>query len=282
MKKIIFLFLLLVLVVLAVMPSNPTQPLFVQTPGCGCEGVGDGLAYNFGDYKGQCINSCVFKSIQSQFDDGVFTLSQILTTKGHASQQYHLDDLESVYILFDRFAPKLNHVALIFMFKPQKGLMSGLVLSPEAVPPVNNSYSLLDGVLSNYAINYQAYTIEKYIENSVKLKYPLKKYRLNLSREHQKNLLIKTISQATEASFKTTYHLFSRNCATTALDLILDSKEKEPTMARIVWNLFDPLRGFPFDDWVGTKRSLTWWDLIDSHAEWLHQPDELGQVTPTR
>jgi hypothetical protein len=280
MKKFIFILLPVALLILLVIPSNPDQKLFVQSEGCGCDGEGSGLAYNFGTYQGQCIDSCTYKSLKTSSKTNEITVSEVLTLEGHTTQVYRPTDLESVYILFDRFAPKLNHVALIFMFAPKNGEIRGLVLSPEAIPPRDQSYSLLDGLLSRYAINYQAYSIEKYIQNSIKLKYHLKKYRLNLSADHQRNLLKKTLTQAQEKSFQTTYHLISRNCATTVLDLILDSKEEEPTMARIVWNLFDPLRGFPFE-WVGTKRSLSWWDLIDPHAQWLNEP-EVGLSTPTQ
>jgi hypothetical protein len=280
MKKLVGILILLPLLFLLVRPYNTDQELFVEVQGCACGSEDSGLAYNFGKYKGQCIDNCLFKSNTTQTNTNDFIISNIQTLSGHSTLTYQADEIDSVYILFDRFAPKLNHVALIFMFAPKEGSIHGLVLSPEAIPPIGKEYSLTDGLLSNYAINYQAYSIDKYIENSIALEYPLRKYRLNLSDVHQRNLFINSVKQATEQSFKTTYHLLSRNCATTTLDLILDSKEEQPSMARIVWNLFDPLRGMPFE-WLGTKRSLTWWDLIEPHAQWLHRP-EVGAITPTQ
>lgn len=264
--------------------QSETETLWLEeAPACACQesqSNSPAYRYNKGPLKGKCLDHCKIRPVQKT---GPRTLSDISHRGEFWQGQYDLEQLENVYVLFDRFAPKLNHVALIFMFKtpsvaltheskPLRSSDFGFVLSPEAMPTTNQSYELKTAIRGAYALAYTAYSLEQYIQNSIELNYELKKYRLNLSPEHQKNLLNLLISKLGPEQLTTPYHLLSQNCATSVLDALLDSRSPNESSSQFYWNLLDPLRGLPFE-FFGTKRSLNWWDLVDSEEIILNTPD---------
>ncbi len=283
-----FLFKILILGLFALSCRPETETLWLEeAESCACqtaEGLSPAYRYNKGPLKGQCLDHCKVRPVRQT---GPKHFSDI----GHRGEfwqgQYDLDQLENVYVLFDRFAPKLNHVALIFMFKTPsvalthetKGHESsdfGFVLSPEAMPTTTHSYQLTAAFRGSYALAYRAYSLEQYIQNSIELNYELKKYRLNISPEHQKNLLTLLTSKLGVEQLTTPYHLLSQNCATSVLDALLDSKNPGQSSGQFYWNLLDPLRGLPFE-FLGTKRSLNWWDLVDPEEIILYSPDLISK-----
>jgi hypothetical protein len=259
----------------ATRPVEQNQELFVQSESCGCEDAESGPAYNFGKFKGQCIDSCRFKPITATNNGQIIQIAQIRDVEEFINVEVDLNDLLSVHVTFERFQPKINHVALVFMFDRTKSELPplGLVMSAEAILPLDVKYTLSDGLLSNYAINYQSYTLDRYIEHSREKEYPLKKYRLKLTEDEMKNLFLDTLDVARNLSFQTVYHLITRNCATSVWDLILAAKKEEVPPAQLTQKLLDPMRGFPFENF-GTKKSLAWWQLIEAEETWLHIPEQ--------
>ncbi len=268
---------------------NYTQiPILAESKMCECDQASKDpyskpLIYTYGRFKGQCVSNCFHRSTQ-------FVISETLKNKRNEIQianVFHnnkfwratvdVDSLKTSEIIFEKFAWNINHVSIRFVFskpislesqdlllgpKKTKLMDSSLVFSPEAALPKNKIYNLVDGFMGRYGFIYKAYSFETYRKIAKQLDHPSKILPLNLDSKESQALFVASFLKANERPLQT-YQLVFNNCATASIDLILDSKKLLLSKGWDVWDIIDPLRGIPSDIYLGTLRSLYWWNLID-------------------
>lgn len=249
------------------------------------------LRYTHGDFSGRCVNSCKYRypEILNVSDDkSSLLVSNILHNNEFWIAQIPLPALRGVYILFEEFAPGINHVAFQFQFngvvdvklysQKEKNSsvhslqVSSLVVSPEAAPPEGVKYNLWDGFVGNYALMNRIMTYDKYSELIKEVKHPLRKYPAKMSLVEAQRLFVRVVTEAQSVT-KNQYQLFFNNCATTVIDSTLYAKDLLVSKQWDHWDFLDPLRGIPSSHTLGTLRTLQWWQLIDDDKAQASLPE---------
>ncbi len=276
-----------------------TSAVMVQEDSrCGCSAAGTdldilehALLYTHGRFAGQCVNSCKYRYpevLKVSEDKTTLLVSNVLHNNEFWIAQIPLESVKGVYILFEEFAPGINHVAFQFFFtdsvsvrlyshkeKNSSGprlLVNSLVVSPEAVLPKGNKYSLWDGFIGNYALMNRLMTYDAYAVMIKEVKHPLRRYRAKMKEFESKRLFTKVITDAPSV-YHNQYQLFFNNCATTVIDSTLFAKDLLLSNKWDRWDFLDPLRGVPSHT-LGTLRTLNWWQLIDESQVQASLPED--------
>jgi hypothetical protein len=263
-----------------------TEPILVESKECGCAQTKSfkGLKYNYGRFKGLCVDDCQNRPahfLTSQKLTNELLIANVLHQNKFWTAEISLGSLKSSEILFERFAWNMNHISIRFNFddpilltsvdlkenfKKIKMKSNSIVFSPEAALPVNHTYDLFDGFMGRYGFIYKAYSNDQYLEIARQLNHKIKKLSLNLDSKESQTLLVASFLKAADRPLQT-YQLVFNNCATASIDLVLESKKLLRSKGWDVWDVVDPLRGIPADINLGTLRSLYWWDLISSQEK---------------
>ncbi len=241
------------------------------------------LRYKRNIYTGVCIDSCKYRyplvietskheksiSVANTFHEDQFWVAEI-----------PVDAISQVQVLFENFAPGINHVAFRFLFHPHHDIVlhsqnrsvlqkpttvQSIVLSPEAAPPMNHKYNLWDGFVGNYALINRLISNSAYQQMAQKLKHPLKSHTLKINLEEAQSLLSFLLLDSKNV-YQNQYQLLFNNCATSVIDSTLQAKKMLRSKNWDVWDVLDPLRGIPSTQPIGTLRTLQWWGLIDNET----------------
>lgn len=244
------------------------------------------LRYIRGDYSGLCVDSCKYRFPEIleflESEHSIF-VSNMYHQKEFWSSVIPINSVSDVYILFENFAPGINHVAFRFDFLKKKPILSqeirshsqlknkkehaagAIVISPEAAPPQDIKYGMWDGFVGNYALMNRLMTYDQYLSLVQEVRHPFRTFRLKLSPKEAQQLLLLLLMDA-KTVFNNQYQLVFNNCATTAIDSTLQAKGLLASKQWHIWGVLDPLRGLPISQPMGTLRTLKWWDLIDQHS----------------
>lgn len=251
-----------------------TAPLVKPNELCRCEdpqtrhNQQPPLSYSFGRHQGKCIDDCTFRMSNLKIDRaGIAKLTNIIHKNNFHDFKFHLDDIESVSILFEYFTTKIQHVAVIFHLKSQreKGIDS-FVISPEGVPPKNYNYSFIDGLRGHYVLTYQVYSLEHYLENAKEQGYTLKLKQSNLSKKEAIKALKNVVSKIQNDSFTIKYDLLNNNCASRSIDIISSTRTHRATNDTI--SLASILRNIPLTR-IGTERYLQQSKLVSNKSRYM-------------
>lgn len=227
-----------------------------------------------GLYRGQCINSCLYRPpvlVHWPALSPTIEVANLLHNNSFWQATIPLHSIKSVQILFETFAPGINHVAFLFTVEKSVRLqkqtasdsektLQTFVISPEGAPPLNKKYSMIDGFLGRYPLMLRLMSWTQYKDMVKKTGHPLRYYQTRLNPKERQELLKMALLQATQKM--TTYQLVFNNCATSVIDLSLQAKKEAIEPGWDMWDVVDPLRGIP-SDFAGTVRSLQWWNVID-------------------
>lgn len=255
--------------------------LTAEAPQCRCPGVSADAFANpqvieFGGMKGQCIDNCKYRPPVVLSETSKSTaLANVLHKDQFWLAEIKPDEIESVSVIFENFAPSIFHTALHFRMKEHGAVRMtsqtstdtvrtrDIVLSPEAFIPKDQKYKLWDGVVGNYPIGLRVYSYEYLLGVAREKKHPLYESKLNLDGAEMSKILGLALKFGTEKTFHSVYQLFFNNCATSTVDLALAAKGLPSTRASnfVGVNLIDPFRGLALIYPIGTIRSLDWWGL---------------------
>jgi Domain of unknown function (DUF4105) len=253
------------------------------SPHCSCSTTpGDpfdpGFQFQEGFYRGQCIDSCQYRApvlLDWQIPSASMEVANLLHKNVFWKTKFSMRSVRSVQILFETFAPGINHVAFLFTLekpvylKNQTGdskiteIIDSFVISPEGAPPLDKKYSMKDGFLGRYPLMLRLMSWDQYKKFVKKTGHPLRFYQTRFDKKERQELLRMSLLQATKTM--TTYQLVFNNCATSVIDLSLQAKKEAVAPGWDLWDVADPLRGIP-SDFAGTVRSLRWWEVIESSA----------------
>lgn len=241
------------------------------------------LRYVTGKYAGHCVNSCQYRYpqvINTIRDKNIITIANIFHQEQFWTATIPLDAITQVHILFENFAPGINHVAFHFDFHQHKKIIlqsqlqpdhfqhldkNSLVISPEAVPPFEHKYTLWDGFVGNYAMMNRILSYEQYQNIILKVNHPIRSYKAKLKNNEAQSLFTVSLIDAKNV-YTNQYQLLFNNCATTVIDSSLQAKKVLRSKHWDLWDVLDPLRGIPATQPIGTLRTLVWWDLIDPYG----------------
>lgn len=263
--------------------------MVVQDAKCRCDANSEvdvfehPLRYERNQYKGVCVDSCKYRYplvIHSSKDKKIISVANTLHEQQFWVAEVPMDAIAEVKVLFENFAPGINHVAFQFIFHPQHEIVmhpqsrsilqkstqiQSLVLSPEAAPPMHTKYNLWDGFIGSYALMNRFVSYSDYQAMAQQLKHPLKSYRLKINLKEAQSLLSYLLLDAKNV-YQNQYQLVFNNCATSVIDSTLQAKKMLRSKHWDVWDVLDPLRGIPSTQPIGTMRTLQWWGLIDTDS----------------
>ncbi len=301
--KYFFIFLSLVIVVITIFNLRFTStPELIASTECRCskseiDPYDFGLKFTSGRFKGMCLDSCssrpifskdTFKNSEPSFSS--LKLNNIYHDKKFWALDVPLDELESVDVVFLNFTWKINHVSLKFHFKKDSRLVlhaqtdtansenknshhigqsvelkeKSILISPDPSLPINQKFNLLDGMLGSYSLIFKAYSAEEFFNNSARFDHKVKYLKTKLNPQESTGLFMATVARGSNKEFGN-YQLLFNNCATTTIDLILNSKNLDQKTKVALWAWMDPMRGVPSNLNFGTKRTLKSMDLIDTN-----------------
>lgn len=286
-KYFTYIVVLLFFVVLTFNYRFSKYPELVVSNDCQCKETKNdplnlGLKFATGRFKGMCLDACSSRPISSTlisdpngFLETKVKLKNVFHEKKFWSLEVPLEEIQSVDVVFLNFTWKINHVSLKFHFKKNSSLVlnsqtdetklklkqNSILISPDPSLPKNQVFSLVDGLIGSYSLIFKAYTAEEFFNNSARFNHKVKYLKTKLNPEESAKLLLTTISRGSETDFEN-YQLIYKNCATTTIDLILESKQSNLKNNSVLRTLMDPLRGIPSNLNIGTKRTLQWWDLV--------------------
>lgn len=207
------------------------------------------LAFNFGPFKGQCIDSCRFRpaqilerkqygSVKIKNNLKTFFVAQVLHNEEYRVARINPDDFSAVEAGFEEFTPGVFHTFLRFKIRdnaPAIPLLSqkneravplstrGIVISSEGVPPSDRPYRLLEGALNHYLLVHRVVTPEesdrwiRFQKNSVTF------WKIEVDQTVVPLILEKALRVSHHEQFNSRYDLFSSNCATSMLHLLENS-----------------------------------------------------------
>lgn len=255
-------------------PGIPgSQALTTTNPTCACETTtGDpydpAYALNFGSYAGLCIDNCKYRALQILGEDTHrLQIANILHDGEYWTAWIDPNQITGSEILFQNFTSIVNHVAMGFHIprlelRPQRGeasrrlIVPGLVISAEGVPPKDQPYGLLGGLLGRYAMAYRASSLDHYQHESAKLGFPLKRYDSKLDAPESRRLFALSLDYARRESFQSVYQLIYNNCATTAIDLMIMARDPKHERLLGLREYLDLERGIPATFEWGTLRRM--------------------------
>jgi hypothetical protein len=241
------------------------------------------LRYKRNNYTGVCIDSCKYRYplvIHSSKDEKIISVANTLHDEQFWVAEIPVDAIVHVKVLFENFAPGINHVAFQFVFDPKHEVLlhpqsrfllqkstqiQSIVLSPEAAPAMGHKYNLWDGFIGNYALMNRFISFDAYETMAQQLKHPIKSYRLNINLKEAQSLLSFLLLDSKNV-YQNQYQLVFNNCATSVIDSTLQAKKMLRSKTWDVWDVLDPLRGVPSTQPIGTMRTLQWWGLIDTDS----------------
>lgn len=261
------------------------QPIVVKDLSCACtnslqDSFEQPLKYVRGSFKGQCVNSCTHRFptlVRGNPSKQTIEVSNTYHAEKFWTAQVPLSLLESVDIVFETFAPGINHVSMRFNFTKKNQVLlraqnsmeaqttatiDSFVVSPEAALPSGVKYSLKDGLMGNYVLMNRMISTEQYVAMIERLDHPVRFYRTKLNPVETQRLFQISLLDSREI-LNNPYQLFFNNCATSVIDYNLKAKKKMVSLDWDVWDVLDPLRGIPSSTTLGTLRTLSWWDIID-------------------
>ncbi len=239
------IFLVLNFIFLSLCFAETTKTYLDQK--CRCtESVDDPLeqpsAFNFGKFKGQCIDSCRFrpvkwldpKNLKTRNIGNVLHLGQYYTTT------ITPESIESLSVGFEQFAPGISHTTLRFQFRksfdahlipqnknekllPAKKINS-LIFSFEGVPAKDVSYSLKESLLGNYLIVPRVLTGDDYQAWTAKLKNPLHYFSVPYTQEQIQVAFTQALEKSEALGKNEVYQLFTNNCATKTISILLKAQ----------------------------------------------------------
>lgn len=252
---------------------------------CGSQGLDPyekPMKYIYGKHVGQCIDSCKHRYIEilkADPDAEYVEISNLFHDNKFWKARVPTNKVERVEVFFENFRKSFNHVALQFYFEeghpvelelqdkslegPKTFSTTSLIVSPEGIPPKGKEYNLYDGMMGHMALMYRVYSAEQYDYFQSTLGYPLRFYKAKLAEKEMNRLLAISLRKSADGT-NGVYQLVFNNCATSSMDLILDSKHQLLSESWDRWDILDPLRGIPLSQRLGTLDSLEWWDLIDT------------------
>lgn len=240
-----------------------SRELVYPTYQCSCQKTqGDKfeepLAFNFGPFKGSCIDSCRFRpaqilksrrygSISLSKNPKEFFVAQVLHNEEYRVARLRLDHFSDVEAGFEEFTPGVFHTFLKFKLRedaPSILLLSqrresdlvlytrGLVISSEGVPPRDKPYNLIDGALGRYLLVHRILTPEESKRWIQLQKNPVIFLKVNIDPKKVPRILgdALTISQLEKFDFN--YDLFSNNCATSMLRIL---EPATPKKVKSIW-----------------------------------------------
>lgn len=243
------------------------------------------LRYVKGQYTGKCVNSCQYRApqvITTLPSKNIITVANVFHQDQFWTAAIPVDAITQVDILFENFAPGINHVAFRFNFDRRRKISlqsqtqhdkqeflseNSLVISPEAVPPFEQKYTLWDGFWGNYAMMNRILSYEQYQKIILKVNHPVRSYKAKLKSQEAQSLFTISLLDAKNISTNQ-YQLLFNNCATTVIDYSLQAKKVLRSKEWDLWDVLDPLRGIPATQPIGTLRTLVWWDLIDQYSDY--------------
>ncbi len=260
----------------------PSQMVAID-PDCRChtdleDPLEQPLRYTKGQFSGSCINSCKYRIPEVlEFEENTLYASNLFHGGQFWTAKIPLDSIKSVDIVFETFSPGINHVSMLFNFNQKKQVLltdpvlsrrsksvsvDSLIVSPEAAPPLEKKYTLLDGFLGRYALLNRLISAIEYRQMTEELDHPVRTYQTHLSPQEAQVLLTVSLRDGNNI-FNHPYQLLFNNCATSVIDYVLDAKKILRSKNWDVWDVLDPMRGIPATAPVGTIRTLQWWDIID-------------------
>ncbi len=226
---------------------------FAETPKtylnqkCRCsENINDPLeepsAFNFGKFKGQCIDSCRFRPVKwlEPKNSKFWEIGNVL----HLGQYYKTtispESIESLSVGFEQFAPGVSHTTLRFKFRknfearltpqnqseksiPNK-VTESLIFSFEGVPAKDVDYSLMESFLGNYLIVSRMLTEVEYQAWTAKLKNPLHYFSVPATQEQAQLAFKQALERSEKIGKNEVYQLFTNNCATKTISILLKAK----------------------------------------------------------
>ncbi|MGZ3722835.1 MAG: lipoprotein N-acyltransferase Lnb domain-containing protein [Bdellovibrionales bacterium] len=247
----------------------------------------DPIQFNFGVFKGQCVDSCRFRKtvILSKQAARAFHFSEgglVFTNVLHGGKFWTAvapgGRVTEIDVAFERFLPMISHVFLLFRFEqpvflyqeegsPKREKVYELVLSVEGIPPKGHAYRFFESSRSTYLLGYRFLSVaEAYATMIKRLGHSIKQYRLNLDDKARDRLFVSAVTTASKNSFQSIYQLFTNNCATSAMDLV--SGAADPQTQAYNWFGIDQLqRGIPLEATLGTFRYLTSRGLISAEND---------------
>jgi hypothetical protein len=260
--------------------SLPASPLTRLASQCACSShkkdkLEEPLAFAFGKFEGQCIDSCRFrrarllKRTSSQLEVG-----NVLHLGDFYSATIPLKSISTVEIGFEEFAFGVYHVFLRFgLNKPAAVLRSQtdtnkptvhtdrLVLSAEGVPAKGRPYSLLEAFMDQYLFAIRLTTGQEMERWITDLKHPVTFYPLKVTGEQARHAFSRGVEDSDAKGMNTGYRLFTNNCSTAALSLIIEETGFAVDPGFLNWNKFE--MALPIKAPIGTFRALTERKLVN-------------------
>ncbi|MGE0761747.1 MAG: hypothetical protein AB7N80_00575 [Bdellovibrionales bacterium] len=216
---------------------------------CACTSqAGDFLeapqAFNFGRFKGQCIDSCRFRGARIlskspypkvKIGPGEVMVGNVLHLETFHTALVPLHGVEKAEVGFEEFSPGIFHVFLRFTLSeasPSIRLFGQnqrphtvaktrtLVLSSEGVPPHDHKYDLLESYFGHYLMVHRVTSGEESVRWTSKLKHPVKYHALNVTAAQAAQILKGGLVESDKTQLQNIYQLFTNNCATAALGFI--------------------------------------------------------------
>ncbi|MGZ3768896.1 MAG: lipoprotein N-acyltransferase Lnb domain-containing protein [Bdellovibrio sp.] len=243
------------------------------------------LAYNFGPYKNQCVDSCRYRRVRfldKNFDNHLVTngdywqVANILHNKQYWIAKVPINKVAQISVGFEEFAPRIAHMFLRFHFSDKVFLypqvknkttkpvsIQDLVFSAEAAPPKDNHFEFLNGLMDRYLLAFRVLSIEEMYDWMVTFKkHTVRQYPVSLSADERKQVLKNGLEASMNQSFETAYNLLGNNCATSSMDLI--EKVSPPQKKDFLSKLLDFQRRLPVRAFVSTVFYMESLNLIDS------------------
>lgn len=211
------------------------------------------VVFNFGKFKGQCIDSCRNRpgKIIKFENSHSLEVANILHYGSFYRASIDLNKVQNIFVGFEEFLPGIFHVFLKFDFEseggdltlldqaakapfPKKNVsfsndknlsklplkMNSLVISPEGISSKGNSYNLLESLLGHYVLVYRVLTNFEMFRQAESKHNKIRIYKLSLDKSQASKVLKEALLRTDTVKLDNIYHLFKNNCATTAFSLI--------------------------------------------------------------
>jgi hypothetical protein len=240
--------------------------------------------FNFGKYKGLCVDSCRFRAISILQPDlqklnlaKEIEISNFLHLEEYYKAKIPVLALTQAFVGLEEFQPHVFHVVLKFDVEAggpaidlqhqkdpsNKNVQQtrSFVVSAEGVPPKDIPYGLVESYFENYLLAVRVVSIEEETRWVTKMKNKITYKKLNLTPSQVQKMAIKALELSHTSQLQSIYKLFSNNCATVAFEAIDSSLKPEHTTK----DFFDYLdRGLSVKAPVGSLRYLFKNNLIDT------------------
>jgi hypothetical protein len=246
--KLLYFFDLIFITVLFTTNLANAESLTVKNVNCVCKAdvidpLEEPISFNFGKFKGQCVDSCRFRSARILYNQtdtqqpspNEIRIGNILHIGIFREALIPFNNLQYVEAGFEEFMPSIYHVFLKFQFdektepiklinqvNPKAPVIEthSLVISPEAVPAVGHKFSLFGGYMGDFLLAIRVISWDEMQSRILKTNRTIKLFKLNLSKAQALQLFIHGIDESNKLRLENNYFLFSNNCSTTSLNLL--------------------------------------------------------------